>query len=157
VEILNYPLGSSQDDQEIHKIDIRNCKIEEVNKEMLTRPMKWQNEAINPERIREFSETLSSLLEKNSPVRKINFYRSQLPPFILSLIRLKRQMYRDFRQNEYPEIKRKYNDLNKNIQKLIKEYRSSKWVEACVHRLMKRKRKTTGKLSRDCHGTRTLL
>jgi hypothetical protein len=94
VEILNYPLGSSQDDQEIHKIDIRNCKIEEVNKEMLTRPMKWQNEAINPERIREFSETLSSLLEKNSPVRKINFYRSQLPPFILSLIRLKRQMYR---------------------------------------------------------------
>jgi hypothetical protein len=97
-----------QDDQEIHKIDIRNCKIEEVNKEMLTRLTKWQNEAINPERIREFSETLSSLVENNSPVRKINLYRSQLPPFVLSLIRLKLQMYRDFRQNEYPEIKRKY-------------------------------------------------
>jgi hypothetical protein len=123
---------SPQDDQEIHKIDIKNCKIDEVNKEMLTRVTIWQNEAINPARIREFSETLSSLVEKNSPVRKINFYRSQLPPFILSLIRLKRQMYRDFRQNEYPEIKRKYNDLNKNIQKLIKEYRSSKWVEACA-------------------------
>lgn len=44
---------------------------------------------------------------------------------------MKKQLYREIKSNPGLNHKRRYNELNKHIQLMVKEYRAHKWISAC--------------------------
>lgn len=87
---------------------------------------------INEVHIAEFNQELSRTVINNTPKSEIKYYTENLPPFILQLIKKKRKMYREYRINNNPDIKREINKFNKDIQMLIQEYRNHKWITTCA-------------------------
>jgi hypothetical protein len=118
------------------------------------RKHRWLYQPINPEQIHEFLDKVAQLVKEHSPKLKLPFYKNQLSPFILSLIKLKRQLYRDFQQNENPNLKRKFNKLNKDIQLLIGQYRSSKWCEVCSDINKKQGKNYWDTIKKNCPNTK---
>lgn len=80
------------------------CNMVQVNRELMDfvteQPMVTEN------MISEFTEKIKHSVEENSPKIKKTFYKDQLPPYILRMIKLKRQLYREIRQREEPNLKR---------------------------------------------------
>ena len=67
----------------------------------------------------------------NSPTSNNKFYSQELPPYIIKLIKTKRRMYRAYRNNPDPKTKTLINDYNKNIHRMIQQYRTHKWLHTC--------------------------
>lgn len=89
------------------------------------------NPIITEDTISDFNENLRKLIDEASPNKVEKYYNFPLPKFIVRLIKEKRRLYRDFRMSEIPDLKRKFNELNKHIQALIKQFKSEKYIEAC--------------------------
>ena len=67
---------------------------------------------ITKENITQFLSKFSSIVTKFSPKGKRNHFKYRLLPFILKLIKVKRQLYRELKRNDDREIKAKFNKLN---------------------------------------------
>lgn len=87
-----------------------------------------------------FNIELTSQILENTPKTKYQYYTHELPPFIIRLIKKKRQMYREYRATEDPTMKSDINRFNKNIQQLIQEFKTHKWIQACEN-INEKKRK----------------
>lgn len=81
--------------------------------------------------IETFNEYLSETIKSNTPMIPHKNYHQELPPYIVKLIKNKRKIYRDYCINKDPMHKRKLNQYNKNIQKMIHQYKEHKWISAC--------------------------
>lgn len=109
--------------------DCNKCNHEEVNSD-LTKYITQMND-INTATISEFLKQIAISVEKHTPSKARRYYTYTLPPYILRLIKIKRQLYREIRLHEEPTLKRKYNEFNKCLQKLIQDYKESQWVKTC--------------------------
>lgn len=81
--------------------------------------------------ISDFLKTLEISTLDNTPKRPIIYHAHELPPFIIRLIKIRRRMYREYKCNPQPEFKTHINRYNKNIHKLIQDYKQNKWLAAC--------------------------
>lgn len=124
---LNTP--NIQVDEEF-KINYNKCDMEKVNFE-IKNYIKLLRSPISNETINEFNNKLTHSIIKHSPKTKINHYMHELPPFIIRLLKNKRKMYREYKQNQNASFKKNLNSYNKNIQKLIQQYKENKWIETC--------------------------
>lgn len=113
------------------KYMFRKANIENINNAMEGYLNDNQNEEISPARIAQFSNHLSKTVLENTPRASVTFFTHELPAFIVKLIKTKRKMYREYRQNPIPEVKTHLNNYGKNIQSLIKQFRENKWLAAC--------------------------
>ncbi len=104
-------------------MDVVNQKLGEFSHE---------EEEINGNFIEEFNKKLSELVTSTSPKLRKKRFNYELPPFIVALIKKKRQFYRQIKQNDNDSnLKRQLNDLNKEIHKLIGEFKQDKWIKCC--------------------------
>lgn len=110
-------------------LNINKCNIEAVNKELSAFISQKAN--ISENYIEEFNTKLSKLILDNSPPLKEKTYNYTLPPFILRLIKQKRQLYRQIKFKDTIELKTIYNNLNKDIHKLVQQYKEDKWINTC--------------------------
>lgn len=127
--ILDLNTSNVQVDEEF-KINYHKCDMEKVNND-IKNYIKDQHSPINKETINEFNNKLTDSIIQHSPKVKINHYIHELPPFIIRLLKNKRKMYREYRQNQNASFKRELNLYNKNIHTLIQQYKENKWIEAC--------------------------
>lgn len=117
--------------EEKERINIHKCDTEKVSMIIEKYIEESQHLPIDEQTINSFNKKLTETIIHNSPKRKTKFYLHELPPFIIKLIKNKRKMYRDYLLNKNEEYKRLLNTYNKNIQKLIREYKEHKWINAC--------------------------
>lgn len=123
--ILNIP------DEEIIKYNLNKCNIDKINEEMMSYINSNREIALTKANISKFNYTLSDSIIRNTPKVKINHYSHELPPFIIKLIKRKRKMYREYQANQDPNKKRDINTFNKHIHKMIQQYKTHRWMEAC--------------------------
>lgn len=131
------------------------CKVEEVNRKM--EDYLENNPEMSEIHINELNNSLSEIILENTPKQEGRFYKYELPPFILKQIKRKRRMYREYQRDKNPDSKKHINQLNKDINKMIKQFNSHRWTEACneinvshgkkfyetINKMTKYKRKTT--------------
>lgn len=86
---------------------------------------------MTPEYITFFHNTLSRIITEETPTLKKRYFSQTLPPYIIKLIRTKKQLFREYQTNQDPSLKRKFNKLNRDIHNMILQYRSNKYLEAC--------------------------
>ncbi|XP_044745150.1 uncharacterized protein LOC123307014 [Coccinella septempunctata] len=78
-----------------------------------------------------YSVVLSKSNRNNTPTTWKDFFRHELPPYIIKSIKNKRKIYREYCKLGDPTYKRKLNEYNKCIQKMIAQYREHQWTTAC--------------------------
>lgn len=105
--------------------------INKINTTMIEFINERQDQELNEEVIAQFNTKLSESFIENTPLKEIKYYTHELPPFIIQLIKRKRKMYREYRITNNPDAKMEMNRLNKNIQTLIQQFRSHKWITTC--------------------------
>lgn len=111
--------------------NFNKCDIIKLNEKM-EEYINRRTTEISREYVTEFNKKLADLMIENSPVkRKTKTYNYELPPFILSLIKQKRKLYREISQSDLTELKVKYNELNKTIHLLISQFKENKWLKTC--------------------------
>lgn len=116
--------------EEIFRYNFQKTDMDSVNRIILAYLDSLDNDVIQ-QNIINFSEKLSETILRCTPKTKCNFYSHELPPFIIRLIKKKRQMYREYLVNRDPAAKTDLNQLNKNIQFLVQEYKTHKWIQIC--------------------------
>lgn len=109
--------------------DFNKCNLENLNVELTDYIKSMQN--LDPTIITQFLNFTCQKILDNSPKKPKTFYNQVLPPFILRLLRTKRQMLREIHKYDNQNLKSKFNDLNKDIKILILQYKSTKYLEAC--------------------------
>ena len=114
-----------------YKINLAKCKMEVVNQKMRNFMYNHEETTITENFITEFNDRLSQTILEESPKVKIKHYITELPPYIIRLIKNKRKMYREYIELRNPEFKRHLNEYNKNIQTLIRKFRETKWINTC--------------------------
>ena len=111
-------------------LNVKKCNVKQVNNEV--KNFIDNSEELNSNIIKNFNKLLEDSIVNNSPFRKQhNFYMHELPPFIISMLKRKRQMYREYIKTNNPEFKSAINKFSKDIKKLIFQYRCSKWLHTC--------------------------
>lgn len=105
--------------------------INKINSTMTEYVNVRQEQEINEEIITQFNSKLAESFIENTPLKEIKYYTHELPPFIMQLIKRKRKMYREYRSTNNHAAKTEINKLNKNIQTLIQQFRSHKWISTC--------------------------
>lgn len=105
------------------------CNTEEVNRRILE--LIDPQAEITPEYISFFHNTLSKIIIEETPTLKKQYFSQTLPPYIIRLIRWKKQLYREYQTNQEPSLKQKINKLNREIHNMILQFRSNKYLEAC--------------------------
>ena len=83
--------------------NIGGCNMDPVNEIMFDYISNIHE--ISPLYIQDFNSKLNKVILENSPIQKKTFFNYQLPPFILKLIRRKRQLYRLIKENETQQLK----------------------------------------------------
>lgn len=111
------------------KYKFQKCDIDQVNAQIGNSINK--NPTINKAYISEFNSRLSDIILENTPKTSGGFHKYELPPFIIKQIKFKRKMYREYRMNKNPAIKRYINNLSKSIHAMVQQYNNHKWVQAC--------------------------
>lgn len=109
------------------KLNLTKTHIDKV-KQQIHDYIESQSASINLENVQ---KQLSLAIEKFTPRIKTRFYRHNLPKFILRLIKHKRELYRNYTFTHDDTLKRKLNNLNRNIKTLIDQFRQDKWLKAC--------------------------
>lgn len=115
-------------EEENSRYNLNSTNIEIVNN---IRAKFTETHEVNKENIAKFNKILSKAITDNTPVKKIKYYTQELPPHIITLIKRKRRLYREYRQSGNVELKTEINNYNKNIQKLIQQYKEHKWITTC--------------------------
>ena len=107
------------------------CNIPKLNELMLD--FHSLNQDIDSvQMIDQFLETLRSNVVRCCPLKKTqSFSVNTLPPYLINMIKRKRNMYREYLQNRSPEIKTQINAYTKYIKRLIAQYRNYKWYQVC--------------------------
>ncbi|KAJ3655786.1 hypothetical protein Zmor_014899 [Zophobas morio] len=82
--------------------------------------------------ILQFTDTITIAKEHAIPVKRIPKNKRPLPPRILTLIKQKRKIYRDFVRTRDPLLKTHFNRLNAQIRCDINQFREEKWSDTCV-------------------------
>lgn len=111
------------------KFKFHRCKVDRVNAEIVNYIS--SNREVNKDHINEFATKLAKSILANSPRSENKYYTYELPPFIIKQIKLKRKLYREYRLNKDPIIKRQLNELSKGIHIMVQQFNNSKWVQAC--------------------------
>lgn len=118
--------------EEIHyKINISKCNIQSVNSRMRRFLHQNKNQPMCENYITEFNNELSRAILEETPKSKQREYLTELPPYIIRLIKTKRKMYREYLRDKNPEFKRHLNMYNKNIQAMIRQFREYLWCKTC--------------------------
>lgn len=113
----------------VMKFNLKKTNINKVNETMLN--YLDNSRHIDKEHITNFNSKLSETIIQNTPKTEMKYYTHELPPFIIQLIKRKRKMYREYRNNNDPIAKTELNKYNKNIQKLITEFKTHNWIKTC--------------------------
>lgn len=119
------------DNTKIERYNFNKTNIKKVNNVMLRYVENVNNTEIDQNGISDFNAELTKVILKNTPKQEVQYYTQELPPFIMSLIKQKRKIYRDYRNSGNVELKREINKHNKSIQQLIQQYREHKWITTC--------------------------
>lgn len=126
--MLTLPNQLPRNTEDVH-LNLEKCNIEKVNEEMEyfidTRA------PISNKYISDFQSKLTDLINVHTPKITRGHFLHTLPPHIVNQIKKKKQLYRELKVNNDANLKKLYNNLNKEIHKLITEYRSNKWIETC--------------------------
>lgn len=110
--------------------NINKCNTELLNSMMLI--FVDSNPVITNETISKFLKTLSDNATSLSPIIKQHKTKlNTLPPFIISMIKRKRRLYRDYKQILDPTIKTQINKFSNHIKTLINQYRAYNWISVC--------------------------
>lgn len=106
-------------------------KITKIDKEMEKFIEENGNTPLSEPYIESFNKKLSESIKKHTPKIKRHPFLHELPPYIIKLIKNKRRMYREYCDNRSPELKKDLNRYNKNIHRMIQQYRENNWITAC--------------------------
>lgn len=129
---IKFNLQETTNDNDLIKYNFNKCDVEKVNQEMSLFINEVEGQATTYESIKKFNEKLSNSIISNTPTTHSKFYSHELPPYIIKLIKTKRRMYREYQNNPDPLTKTQINDYNKNIHRMIQQYRSHTWLETCT-------------------------
>lgn len=105
--------------------------ILKINKELELFIENNENTPFSEQYIEDFNRKLSETIRKHTPVKKRHIFLHELPPYIIKLIKHKRKIYREYCKNPNPHFKKELNNYNKNIQRMIQQYRENNWIAAC--------------------------
>lgn len=108
------------------KLNLNKTPKQEIEKEM----NKFSNNFPNAT-IEDIQEQMTKLIKQTTPTFRPNRFTHTLPKFILRLIKHKRNLYRIYREQQSNDLKITINKLNKNIHKLIWEFKQDKWTKIC--------------------------
>lgn len=120
-----------QEEQGSFTYNFNKCNIKKLNKAMEEYIEQNRDKSIDEEMIELFNEKLSNTIKANTPTISHTHYLHELPPYIIKLIKNKRKIYREYCRNASPNLKQKINEYNKNVQKMIHQYREHTWIRAC--------------------------
>lgn len=116
----------------IEKYNFNKADIEKINQEITAFLDSHADTPMTEELIENFNIKLSDIVTRNTPKNKHTFYLHELPPFIIRQIKIKRQLYREYQNNNRCNIfKAKINVFNKNIQQMIMQFKTHLWLKAC--------------------------
>lgn len=110
-------------------INLSKCDIKSVNTEMME--LFSETDKIDRNTISTFMTQLSESITKNSSKYKKTWYKHELPNFIVKMIKIKKQLYRQIKATEASHLKKQYNLYNKQIHQMILQYREPKWITTC--------------------------
>lgn len=128
---ISINLNKKIEDKEETRINYNKCNIEEVNNIMTKYIEDTQHVLMNKDTIKQFNEKLMSTILENTPKVRVRYFTYNLPPYIIRMIKNKRKMYRDYLSHPSEDHKRHINNYNKDIQKLIRQFKENNWVETC--------------------------
>lgn len=128
---ITIDLQATITEEEETTINYHNCNMEKVNDIMKAYIREIQRHQLDKDTIKIFHEKLSQTIIEQSPIKRRKYYQYELPPFIVRLIKNKRKMYREYKSNPNPDYKTYINNYNKNIHRLIQQYKESKWLNIC--------------------------
>lgn len=111
------------------KYNINKCNTENVTMDIENYII--THNTINHQTFKSFHNTLTQSITNNSPKIKQAFYTYTLPPYIIKMIKKKRQMYREYKINLNREIKTNINKFSKYIKNMIQDYKNNLWLETC--------------------------
>lgn len=129
--IITLDLQKAIQSNEVLRYNFSKMDIKKINSGMLSFLEHSEHLEITSQQISNFNTRLTSLILENTPKTKYNYYTHELPPYIICLIKKKRQMYREYKANGDPELKTEINRFNKNIQELIHQFKTHKWIKTC--------------------------
>ncbi|KAJ3631876.1 hypothetical protein MTP99_012981 [Tenebrio molitor] len=78
-----------------------------------------------------FTETLKSAQLQSVPRKFIPMNKRPIPARILSLIRDKRRVYREFVRTRNPNLKTIFNQLNAQVRRDLNQFREDQWSHIC--------------------------
>ena len=112
-------------------LDLRKTDYTKVNK-ALTRFIDGKGGAeLTIQDLNNFQNVLENTIIKNTPATQPSPYLYKLPKYIIHLIKTKRRLYRDYRENKNVQLKKQINSLNKNIQKMVFQFKINEWLNVC--------------------------
>lgn len=117
-------------EEKLVRYNFSKTRIDKVN-ETLLKHISNTAEMVSKDDITKFNCVLSKTLLENTPKLSTRYYTQELPPYIVSLIKRKRALYREYRQIRNAELKTELNRYNNTIQQLIQQYRQHKWISTC--------------------------
>ncbi|KAL3284011.1 hypothetical protein HHI36_018181, partial [Cryptolaemus montrouzieri] len=77
------------------------------------------NQQIDHEYIKQYNNCFGTAIVNNTPIIKRKYHSHTLPPYILKLIKVRKQLYGEIQDNQGPALKTNYNNFNKGIQNMI--------------------------------------
>ncbi|KAL3281592.1 hypothetical protein HHI36_004799 [Cryptolaemus montrouzieri] len=77
-------------------LNFRKCRMDKVNEDMIKFIGQGGNQAINEDHISRLNNTLAENIRRNCPTTTQRFFPNELPVFIVSIIKNKRKMYREY-------------------------------------------------------------
>lgn len=129
--VLSLDLQKPTLHSEIQKYNFLKTEMNKVNEGMLSYLQQIEHLEINRQQISNFNSRLTSLILENTPKTKYVYHTQKLPPYIICLIKKKRKLYREYREHGEPGLKTELNRFNRNIQELIQQFKTYKWISAC--------------------------
>ncbi|XP_066157777.1 uncharacterized protein [Euwallacea fornicatus] len=110
-----------------NKLNLNRTNTDQV-KNYIDNYISSQSEPIT---IDQLQAQISLAVQKFTPELKRSYYAHTLPKFVLKLIKHKRELYRLYTRTQNTDLKKNINSLNKNVKRLIYQYRQNKWLETC--------------------------
>lgn len=113
------------------KYNFKKSNMEKINKDLKEFIESKRNEVNSIDDINQFNLQLKQIIQNNTPTLETQHYSHKLPPFIIRMIKEKRKMYREYQVNHNPEAKKHINQFNKQIQKMVFEFKTHSWLQTC--------------------------
>lgn len=92
---------------------------------------KTNNTRLIDKQVHNVTKNIQAAYDHAVPTKTLDINRRPLPRFIISDIKRKRHLYREFINHRDPLIKTEWNRLNAKIRRDINAFKEKKWVEIC--------------------------